>query len=224
MSSGAPFTCDGKQLEVIRQKEEPVISRPLGIGVGPLYGQYFFPATSIGQEIKGKLYVPGEDRYDMQGFFAVGPNYGKFSVYVGGQYIGTVNAYSESYHPAKLIKLGSPVLKEGEHELLFRIEGKDEKSTGMDFGIIAWQCSPITAPLIRKWQNLRPVPVPPKTAAGRYRSHPKKSRNWMPSIRSRSTMARRSETRNGESLICLRMRGLPRELTTGNSPGNAAMP
>jgi hypothetical protein len=155
------FTSEGTQLEMRRQPEEAQVpNNPLGIGVGMPYIQHYCKAKDIGQEIKGKLFVPGEDSYQMNAFFAVGPNYGKFSVYIGGQYVGTVDMFSEIYHPAKLLSVGSVILKEGEHDLVFKAEGKDENATGMDFGLIAWQSTPKTAALIRKWRLCGPFPCP----------------------------------------------------------------
>jgi len=157
----------GKELEV---RMQPGLDRDPGntiaIGVSPPYKQRFCSPTRMGQEIKGTLVVPGEDNYRITAFLAVGPSYGRFRIYVkteGIQWprlLGRVNAFSESYHPARAFPLGLHNLKGGEHELIIHVAGKDEHATGMDFGLVSLQCAPTMGVLVPKWQLSGPWPCP----------------------------------------------------------------
>lgn len=156
------FTSDGKPVQVrhMRTVDKEYWTDVLPEELSPKRMQIFCPAKEIGQEITGKLYVPGEDHYRMKLFLTVGPSYGKVGVFLNKRWLGNVNAYNETFLPARQFDLPMRPLKEGAHELTFRMLGRDVMATGMDFGLAGMHCSPVGAKSIREWQIIGPWPCP----------------------------------------------------------------
>ncbi len=129
-------------------------------GLAPKRMQIFGEPTEIGQDIVGKLFVPGEDWYDITLFLTTGPSYGQFGVFMDKKFLGNINTYSESFLPARDFPLGRFQLTGGSHELMFRCIGKGEMATAMNFGLVAAHCRPITARNVDKWLVIGPWPCP----------------------------------------------------------------
>jgi len=159
------FTSDGSPVEVrhLRTVDPEYWTDVMPEGLAPKRMQIFCPAKKIGETITGTLFVPGEDRYKMQIFLTVGPSYGKVLVIIDDRhYLGTLNAYNETFLPAKGFDVGTYHLTGGEHTLKFIMQGRYEMATAMDFGLVAVHCSPTIAPTIRKWLVIGPWPCPEK--------------------------------------------------------------
>jgi len=158
------FTTNGKPLQVrwLRQVDKEYWTDVYPASLSPKRMQIFCAAKEIGQDIKGKLYVPGEDHYKFQVFLTVGPSYGKVAVLLDGKLLRNLNAYNETFLPAKGFDLGQVRLKGGSHKLTFRILGRYEMATAMDFGLVAMQGTPMGARAIDKWLLIGPWPCPEK--------------------------------------------------------------
>ena len=107
--------------------------------------------------------------YRMTLFLTVGPQYGKVGVYLNNRWMTNINAYNETFLPAKRIRAsGNGYSHDGSARtnLKFVILGQDVNATGMDFGLVAMHCSPMGAINVRKWQVIGPVAVPGKGRLG----------------------------------------------------------
>ena len=154
------FTSKGAPVEVrhLRTVDPEFYTDVMPEGLAPKRMQIFCSAKEIGQDITGKLFVPGEDHYKSTVFLSAGPNYGKVGVYIDGKNIMNINAYNETFLPAKGFDLGTIRLTSGAHELKFVMLGQDVMATAMDFGLVAFHASPISAVTVQKWQIIGPFP------------------------------------------------------------------
>jgi hypothetical protein len=98
----------------------------------------------------------------MKLFLTVGPEYGKVGVYLNKRNLMNINAYNETFAPAKQFDLPVQHLTEGAHELKFVMLGQDVMATSMDLGLVSMQCSPMAARNVSKWQIIGSWPCPEK--------------------------------------------------------------
>lgn len=156
------FTTNGKPLVVRHlRKVDPEYNTDIyPADLAPKRMQIFCKTKEIGQDIVGKLFVPGEDWYDINLYLTTGPSYGKFGVFLNKRFLGNINTYSESFLPARSFALGRHKLTGGAHELMFKAVNKHERATGLDFGLVAAHCKPITARHVDKWLVIGPWPCP----------------------------------------------------------------
>ncbi len=111
--------------------------------------QLLWRATKKGDGLALEFSVPEGKTFDVQLMLTKGPDYGKAIVLFDGKPANAskpFNMYAEKVQLGKPVSLGVLALNKGTHKLQFRVDGKDDKSTGFTIGVDDLRLVPAKTP------------------------------------------------------------------------------
>jgi hypothetical protein len=98
--------------------------------------QLWWTPHEDGAAVKLRLPAPADGKYKISGRFTHARDYGKIQLIVNGKEVGSpVDLYNDDKVIAVDHEVGIAELKKGQNELVLKIVGKNEKSTGYLAGI-----------------------------------------------------------------------------------------
>lgn len=101
-------------------------------------GEVALPANKPGEWFSFERDIRASDRYQISGWFTLGPDRGQVQLYVAGQPAGEpVDLYAPTVTPERFFPVGRPVLQSGRARLELRVVGKNSKSSGYVVGLSA---------------------------------------------------------------------------------------
>ena len=99
----------------------------------------------------------GEERFDIDMYYAKGPDYGDYEILYDGNKIADIEGYNKEVIPAGKVTLPDLRLIKGEIKLTFRPTGKHRKSGGLGLGIDGFKAEPVRE-YISEWYIIGPFP------------------------------------------------------------------
>ncbi len=101
-------------------------------------GELVFLAKKPGERFSFEREIRTSDRYQISGWFTLGPDRGQAQLYIGENPVGDpVDLYAPAITLEQLVVIGRPVLQSGSARLELRVIGKNAKSTGYTIGVTA---------------------------------------------------------------------------------------
>ncbi|MCX6250001.1 MAG: DUF2961 domain-containing protein [Bacteroidetes bacterium] len=99
--------------------------------------------------------------YNIDIYYTKGPNYGNVGIYVGDNKVGEINGYNPIIYPGGKISVKNIPNPYSRITLDFKIEGKDEKSSGYYTGLDGFDLQPKRI-WVPDWYFIGPFPYPVK--------------------------------------------------------------